>query len=411
MQLKQILAAGKRDKLEIFMHLERYVNEGSPSGFTQIHKVQDTYSPFSLTRSYRLPIFNLRASEVFKASPSKATNSFFEGKLEGNICLHPQMQELYFPNKNPDQYLEVMPTSSSRTVLVVTKSSMAPLFLKLHFRGLLGRIFRALNKHQIVAGIEISREFNRLFSDNALSLTIAILPETIGAVFFVGGEDIGYIIREFNTRPYQQNTFLIPWFSLFSNDQLWPKDSPLLPQILTYIKDGKKIRDVFLERFISPLLESFADIVMRGGFIFDYNAQNLFWEYSKTGNTRIVYRDLHSARADTNMRKANRLSHKFTKTLNVDNPSEQGYQLRSFYFDSKFVTYVLDPIVDLFCSTFRQRKTQIRRAIRLMFLQKFSVAKEYFKPYNRAYRLPKKIITTEEGGIIPFIESEKSWCR
>lgn len=99
-------------------YLERYVNDGSPSGFTEIHTTSWPTSPSSLNAKYRMYYFCVDAQNVrtFGQIPNvtgvRDQNSF--------IFVHPDMVELLNSRgiKNFLKYTDsdVIPTASSRTV-------------------------------------------------------------------------------------------------------------------------------------------------------------------------------------------------------------------------------------------------------------------------------------------------------
>ena len=49
-----------RQTLKYYIYAERYINDGSPSGFTFINQVGKRYRPTSGYSNFKLPVFNIR---------------------------------------------------------------------------------------------------------------------------------------------------------------------------------------------------------------------------------------------------------------------------------------------------------------------------------------------------------------
>lgn len=120
----------KKTNIELHMYMERYVNDGSPSGFSFTYSTSKQYSPKYGARSFELNLF-------------RTENIHLYGKNEHNIfsnciAIHPDDFDI-FKNRNDCQLLNktvsAIPSSSPRTIL--TNLEGTPYFLKLHYSGIL----------------------------------------------------------------------------------------------------------------------------------------------------------------------------------------------------------------------------------------------------------------------------------
>src|SRR5205085_11443862 len=96
----------------------------------------------------------------------------------------------------------VIPTASGRTVYC--SSLDPPLYFKLHYDGILGRVDRKLPVKKAVAGFEISEELTKLWGNSLTSTHFSFLPEPFAIIKTCTSnqiiEEIGCVLR--NTVPY-----------------------------------------------------------------------------------------------------------------------------------------------------------------------------------------------------------------
>ncbi len=120
MQLRRILI----EPTESLIYLERFVNDGSPSGFTHKYTTTKEYDPFKGVACFRLPLVHIPYSQIklYGKVPSDYEAVFFD--LEGNITFpfHPDcFKNNYEVLRNyqiSESLFYVCPTSSGRTVCV-----------------------------------------------------------------------------------------------------------------------------------------------------------------------------------------------------------------------------------------------------------------------------------------------------
>lgn len=406
MKIETLLSPhGRQQQMESFASAERYVNDGSPS--LEHRTVSAPYSPIDGESSFILPYQAIapNLASVLEANPSKETREFVHDK-HGNVLfyMHPDMVERYGYSGGKDR---AFPTSSGRTVCVFEKEK--PLFIKLHYDGMLGRIIRKMERAEIVQSLEVSAELDRQQSADTLPSTFGYMPETLGVLANIGEKEIGYVVRELTVRSKLKNSdmpILIPWFALFSMDRRNPQDQSLLEQwIRTVGKDSSLTTssNFFKDKFLFPMIESFCHLADRMGLIVDYNAQNFLVQPDGAWNPQtIVMRDMQSTWSDTAKRKEKSLPSVFARSMNIeaDDPRDREYvfRQRSLYFDHKFSEYIIWPVIRQFAKSFGADADMLVKDAREYLLTNFPLIREYFSPYDASFRLPPGITQKDEGG-------------
>jgi hypothetical protein len=244
--------------IESLIHMERYVNKGSPSGFTKKYTVSKRYDPRSNYKSFELPLFSFPKKDlvIFREEHIIRFPEICENEQNLLFPLHPDMipmlSEQYsindFSKDNISQSLTVFPTANGRTLLRISENKNY--FIKLHYHGIIGRINRALPVSKAIAGPEISQEIEAAVGNDDFPNTLAILPERLAVVMITNSKlipEIGVVFRDFEPLPFREGTYLIPFFSLFSNDEQNAEDPFILCQI---VNNYSNPLDVF-EDFVS----------------------------------------------------------------------------------------------------------------------------------------------------------------
>ncbi|EKE05160.1 MAG: siderophore synthetase component-like protein [uncultured bacterium] len=345
MRLEDALCREPASILQSYQYLERQVNDGSPSG--EHRTVSKLYSPIEGTKHFPLPyvLVPTEKCEVIGNNPSltaKRTIGLNGQQSDLRFFLHPDMADTLKLGKT-DTDFQVFPTSSGRTVCRVDSEN--PVYIKLHYDGILGRIVRKMGREKVAESVYSSEDLDRLREKGICNSSFDFFPESLGLISKMGKEGFGFVVRDFNTRNQPDGIIVprIPWFSLFSLDRQKPNDPPLLKQWVES-KVGRnleKARDYVFKNFIKPVVDCYTFLSTEVGVVSDYNAQNLLIIPDENGDVdRIAFRDLHSFYLDADTRRKNGLPVDCARK--IDTQSEDGedtryaFALRSVYFDHKF---------------------------------------------------------------------------
>ncbi len=382
--------------LDVYIHLERYVNDGSPSGFST--GVPAEFSPLSPRESFELPVYLLPRSALVQVGILDYSWAAAVSAEQLPLPLHPVvvgevLRMFPFIEGLPRLMLPVIPTASARTVLVRSEKDR-PHFIKLHYPYELGRFPRDLCLYKWLAALENSRELDAHTA--RFPTFFAFLPES-GGVFLpdrAPRSGVGAIFREFIPRPERQiATLLVPAFSLFAGCVPPAHGRPLLIQILEMLSDRSTETESFMSHFVLPALEVFAFLALDLGLIPEMHAQNVLFEVDPAlKKTRLIIRDLGDLFKDYVVRRERNLHTSFCSYKSIDPRIDSDlFQRRSFAFDFKFSHYLLLPLGQCFAvATGRVLESvleRIREACRIVMLQR---APDYFASPNLWYRYPKQ---------------------
>lgn len=378
------------------VYLERYCNDGSPSGMTfGRHQVSKKYRPLEGEPTFELPSYLVpwERCEVITGRPS--------GALARSVLLndgvvfhaHPDMEPLDLPTL--DQAVSAQPLASGRTVYVGDAPARQ---IKLHYGGMIGRVPRELPRHRVVASVSVSSELDALSA--SLPSCAAFLPESIGVSLGSDVGDIGMVIREQTPRPWMTGgVALVPAFALFSTDRNSPSDAPLLEQILN--KFSNPIEG-FVEHVLSPILESYAALAFGLGIVPEDHGQNLLLELDGRGQPRrAIRRDFLDAYADLEIRRARGHAARLPRAYDVRTDGRRAYGGRSYAFDFRLGEYILDPTIELVVRCFGAssewlRKWVVERVGELAFQYDVRLD-QYFQPWDAVYRYARSTNIWADG--------------
>jgi hypothetical protein len=142
---------------------------------------------------------------------------------------------------------------------------------------------------------------------------------------------------------------MAPLFSLWSRDRLRPEDPPLIEQLWTLW--GGKAEDVMLF-LLTNLIDIHFTLITKLGLQFEFNAQNVLLGLDAQCNIEsIVLRDMMDIEKDLVIRRSLGLHTDFAShPYHVLGVEDQDFarQRRSFSFDFKLATYVIEPLVRCF---------------------------------------------------------------
>ena len=335
-----------QNNLNDYLHLERYVNRGSPSGFSFEYTTSQNTMPRSLVDNFSLYGINFTAdvsSEIYGEQLSILSKY--------DMIVHPDMieeQELMPFIAYKDSFLKVKPTASGRTVRIIDEYDY---FLKMHYQRLLGRINRVLEKDHAISSIEvssiISNQIDRRILPNFFYFMREISAKVVEIPFAGSKKDWGIVVRE--PLPYPndgQIKFVIPCFSLFSKDIKRENDPTLLCQLFEL--QNKKIEDFLFENLISPIMTCYFSTILNCGMQMDAQAQNTSIGIDENFQiVGIVFKDAESIDKDIPLIEKLGLNIQF-KSNKFKCLTENEYYaiLHSYFFDFKLGEYLITPIIE-----------------------------------------------------------------
>lgn len=331
MKLEEII----KDPIYALNYMERLVNNGSPSGFTEVNSTSEKTNPFK-SEGFYLKMIRNGSLTIYGELPK-------ELRGQEGLMVHPDWEN-YIEDKKivRDTTLYVIPTSSFRTVKVLGKDY----YIKLSYPGVIGRMRRDLEEKHILSCIQMTQILNSLVLDEKANKLFSFLPESVGGVTSLGnGSSTGYVVR--GSIPIGKNTdniaYTIPGFSLFGKDRKNPFDMEILNQILLYKKAGN---EYLLSNIIQPLIDIYFDCLLKEGISPEMHSQNILFGFDKDWNVAsIILRDLESIDKDITIRSALGKS-SFINSYKTIKESDYNYRIKhSFMFDHKLGEYLVEELI------------------------------------------------------------------
>lgn len=322
-----------------FIYMERYLNDGSPSGFSFLNTPGTGFRPSDSNDSFDLPIFDCSHAEA----------AYVGGKptlAVGELPVHPEMEKEFFAIVGcaPCRYYPATVTSSGRTLSVDT--GFDTFYAKVAYQRLLGRVTRCMTKGHVLSAVEVSSVYESAIRAGVMPSSFNIYREHSG-LFFPEDSHLknwGYVERELIPFPAGAS-IEVPAFSLFAKSQ----DGG--PSLLEQLFDENlilKTSDGFFEYFIKPLVDAYFYSVVHLGLQPEVHAQNVVFlldsSYMPIG---IALRDMESVDKDVPLLEKLGMSNCFTKT-GYKFLEEQAYNYRimhSFMYDFKLGKYLLEPLI------------------------------------------------------------------
>jgi len=330
-------------------YMERYINNGSPSGFTQKFTSSTETNPFG-----NVPFFNLWAVTL-KVDRVEDFGDIPEWLDDNVIPIHPDMttQAIFAANDcTPSKTcIRVCPTASVRTVEVIDFARGG--YLKLHYNGLLGRVNRRLTRSHALAALDVTSILDRASGACQLPERFGYFAEHGARIASFTDEhgacvEWGTVFREIEPKPYRQATvFLIPAFALFATDPKNPNGPTLLLQLA-------KVRGVSIDEYVSEIVTAivscYFEMLLHYALQFECNAQNLVLGFSVCGSiTSVNFRDFESVDKDLSLVEALGLNISFSSyPFKCVHRDLYNYNIKhSFMYDFKLGEYVLTPLIRL----------------------------------------------------------------
>ena len=333
--------------LDYYTYMERYVNDGSPSGFTQIHNTSFNTNPYTGLSSFHLLEFDDDDCETIIRGEENSlfsigVNYSHPDSLKSSILLKAK-------RKQKESSILVTPTASSRTMLILNEKIRG--FLKLTYDvSKIGRCTRDISCLSALASLETSQRFKECIDDGILPSTLAVLLETSCKVSkLVLQEDSfewGTIFRRFEPYPNNDNQLLIvPAFSLFSTDKKNPEEEKLINQ---FIELSGQSPEEYLWNVIKITVDAHWNLVIKAALRPEMHAQNCMYELDRNYKlSRIIIKDMEDIDRDLFVAKFTNNDYNWNTypyKCYDENSRDFMYQA-SYMYDFKLGEYLLSPII------------------------------------------------------------------
>ena len=384
-----------------YLYMERYINDGSPSGFSEITSSQPTKAKSINQHFYLIGLSFLDKINIQDYGEKPA----FADKWQ--MLIHPDM--MYNPERNPLfedctkfdlQALKVSPTASIRTVKALDEDSW---FLKLHYDGLLGRIGRKLERKHAISAVEVSKIIEKAIDAGKLPEKFFIQREPFARIVDLQDKngqpyEWGIVLRESTAYPYNEKIkLLMPAFSLFSKDPKNPNHKSILTQLIE--KQTKSVED-FLFDLIAPVFESYFELLLNCGLQLECHAQNMLFAIDEDFKiVGVVAKDMESIDKDISLMAELKIEHN-QEILNYESykslikeRDDNYYKQHSFMFDFKLGEYLITPIIDDAVKNFPSldKEKLIKRIKDYNHIFSKRLPKDFFPPFGNWYSDKREI--------------------
>lgn len=348
MKIKEFLVDAKKT----FIELERYVNDGSPSGFTSKYTTSDETNPI-LGKEYYNLYSVLMKNQVQIEDIGEGTLH-----LESNeMLLHPDMKDEKIMRSNSisiykNKY-KVSPTSSSRTVILLEPYSG---FLKLNYNKMIGRIDRQIAKEHVISSVEITKILEEKIKEGIINDKFHIFREPFGRIVKLENNNEHYewgcVYREYEPFPRTDKLrYYVPGFSLFSDDVRTKANNEHIPLIIQLIElSNISPKEYLINKIIRPIIDIYFTLIMNCALQIECHAQNVVFGLDENFSIEgIIIRDLESIDKDITISKKFNLGIEFNSfPYKCIYEERYNYQIsHSFMFDFKLGEYLLKPL--LYC--------------------------------------------------------------
>jgi hypothetical protein len=329
----------------VHLTLERYWNDGSPSGHQLGMPIQ--WAPSNQLLGYALSTMLVPCVDVTVVEPPHGRSDFArrdEAAAMQRFPLHPVMAEelassppLHGSTGPMLSEHYVVPTASGRTVAVLNTGGQITNYLKLAYPRPLGRFSRDLSLFKWMASLERSAMFHlALMSD----LTATFLPDD-GGGYLEGsrlGHGIGFLER--SRLEQQRAELLVPAFALSA-----APPSGVGTVLLALQRLAGWSPDDLVELLIDQLVLTYLNLALNHGLMPELNAQNLLYVIDReTGTCRVCIRDMQDVFVDDHVRQAVGLPTGGVAYKRLSHRSQDLLERRSFSYDFKLGEYVLGPL-------------------------------------------------------------------
>lgn len=371
-----------KDSINTYLYLERYINDGSPSGLTDKQKTSYDTNPYTGKDEFELLEFNDEDCDTIKIG--KENDLFLRGvnyahpdSLDSNIIKDAK-------RKLSKSGIVVSPTASSRTLLIRNNKKKG--FLKMTYdKSKIGGSIRYLGYKACLASLEASQTIKKYIDNKQLPSTLSILLETSSKITKLELEDKifewGTIYREYDPYPkIDEEIQIIPAFSLFSKDKNKPNDEYLINQFIELSGENPK---EYLWNIIKIIMDAHWNLLIKCTLRPEMHCQNCMFELKKDFKiSRIIIKDMEDVDKDLYLSKY--FGYNYEWKSYPHKCFEEGvreYKYRSsFMYDFKLGEYVLTPLIRVVSQKFglsiSKLENQIKKYVRDNYL--YLLPNDYF---------------------------------
>lgn len=227
-------------------------------------------------------------------------------------------------------------------------------FLKLAYRGMIGRVVRDLSTLHARSAVEVSTAIRDAQRAGSLPKSFRFMGETFARVARLSNRDDptnpiydwGIVAREPCATWSSRGSYLVPAFALFSTDEISPNHPTILNQVLSV--HAANAEEFLVESVIAPIFDGYFSLLLCRGLQLEAHAQNVLFEIDEHLDVvAVVFRDAESVDKDVSL----------MEELGLGNPfhgleykcllrGQYNYQImHSFMFDFKLGEYLVTPLI------------------------------------------------------------------
>lgn len=386
---------------------ERYINDGSPSGFTALYRSSPETDPYGDNSYFHLfalhddnKNFQLFTSQDNVIDPYP--DLFF---IHPDMINHPDLMDY---NIEKVEKFKVVPTASSRTVRIL--DGLCHDYIKLYYDGIVGRTNRKLYTIKAISGPEISSIFVNALKNRVFVTEFAIFNEKFAKIHknINISNDLnywGYIWRD--STPFGNSSkkidYIIPFFSLWSTDRRNPSEKLLFIQLIEKWQKDWKLN--VYEKMLYRLLDIYFESVLKLGLLFEFNAQNVLLGLDENFDVAsIILRDMMDTEKDYSMREQKGLDNRFVSyPYHVISEEDKDFwqKRHSFSFDFKLSLYVIEPLVDMCSRLGLVLKTNLIHDLKIYTEKWLKHLPIDFFPRDRKWFSYEKVLIDKEKILVP----------
>lgn len=331
-----------------YIHMERYVNDGSPTGFTEVHKTSEGTNPF--TGVERFPLLEFEDSDLETVLLGE-DQPYLRGAVN---FAHPDSissRVLDAAKRVPrESNVIVSPVSGGRT-MILRDGAVGSGYLKLTYDvSRIGRVDRQLTLNHCVSSLEVSRALKQATDAGRLAARTGFLLESAARVTLLpltdGVYEWGTIFRERFPYPRPQLPYsLVPGFSLFGRDRTNPADKPLIVQM---IEQGGYDPQNYLLDVVTMIVDCYWSIVHACAMHIECHAQNCLFEVTPDLRiARIIVKDMDSIEKDLPLARYLGIEQRWESYPYMCMTEDlYYYPIRASYmYDFKLGEYLLSPLI------------------------------------------------------------------
>lgn len=382
------------------LYMERYLNDGSPSGFTYKNQTSYNTSPSGKNKYFYLDIVCCENNLIERIGK---TPCFIQGIP---IFIHPDMSALLSKKGilTKKSSIKVAPTSSSRTVKLLDY----PGYIKLNYDGIIGRINRKLTDRHVYASIDMTSLLEKALMHSRYA-KLLFYKESYGIIYRNSEKEInmGMVYREEKPSGINAQTTncIIPMFSLFAKDES-ALDKQLIIQLIE--KSKKDPIEYVVNDLIFNIIDNYFNLLLNEGIQPEWHAQNLLIGIDKNFSiSSIIMRDLESIDIDQTLQQSLGINHKFKsypyKHLNND---QYNYQIKhSFMYDFKIGEYIFKPLINCISKHFNLDVAYIEKEIKIYAENYIRKLPADFFPENGVWYSFDKVIVDRSTTYRPYIKN------